>query len=106
ATAVLGPQVAITGVLGLGLVYLAMIVKTLIRYDREWGEMKTDEEMRIGINLDVISVQGGEPEERGRERRERDRDIGSTHRDKGNTHRDRGSTRRQGRGADRYLDEA
>jgi hypothetical protein len=97
---------AITGVLGLGLAYLAMIAKTLIRYDREWGEMKTDEEMRIGINLDAISVQGGEPEERGGERRERDRDIGSTHRDRGNTHRDRGSTRRRGGGSDRYLDEA
>ncbi|KIJ91592.1 hypothetical protein K443DRAFT_685883, partial [Laccaria amethystina LaAM-08-1] len=96
ATAVLGPRVAITGVLGLGLAYLVMIVKTLIRYDREWGGMKTDEEMRIGINLDAISVQG---RERGRERRERDRDRGSTHRD-------RGSTRRRGGGADRYLDEA
>ncbi|KIJ91361.1 hypothetical protein K443DRAFT_686120 [Laccaria amethystina LaAM-08-1] len=98
-TAVLGPRVAITGVLGLGLAYLAMIVRTLIRYDREWGEMKRDEEMRIGTILDAISVQGGEPGERGRERRERDGDRGSTYRD-------RMSTRRRGGGADRHLDKA
>jgi hypothetical protein len=34
STAILGPRVAITGVLVLGLVYLAMIVKTLMSYGR------------------------------------------------------------------------
>ena len=39
-TAVLGPRVAITGVLVLGLVYLTMIVKTLMPYGRGWGGMR------------------------------------------------------------------
>jgi hypothetical protein len=91
-TAVLGPRVAITGVLGLGLAYLAMIVKTLM-YDREWGGMRADEEMRIGMNSDAVSVPG----ERGRERGERDRDrVRDGER----------STRRRGGGTDRHLAEA
>ena len=53
----------------LGLVFLAMIVKTLMRYGREWGEMRADAEMGLG----AVSVQLREPEERGRERKERDR---------------------------------
>ena len=70
ATAVLGSRVAVTGVLVLGLVFLAMIVKTLMRYGSEWGKMMTaDVEMGMG----AVSVQGVEPEERGRKRRERDR---------------------------------
>ena len=69
ATAVLGSRVAVTGVLVLGLVFLVMIVKTLMRYDREWGEMTADVEMGMG----AVPVQGVEPEERGTERRERDR---------------------------------
>ena len=40
ATAVLGRRVAITGVLVLGLVYLTMILKTLMRYGRGWGGMR------------------------------------------------------------------
>ena len=52
----------------LGLVFFAMIVKTLMRYGREWGEMRADVEMGMG----AISMQGGEPEERGRERKGRD----------------------------------
>ena len=62
-TAVLCPRVAVTGVLVLGLVFLVMIVKTLMRYGGEWGEMRAAE-----MGLGAVSVQAGEPEERGRER--------------------------------------
>ena len=86
ATAALGPRVAVTGVLVLGLVFLAMIVKTLMRYGREWGEMRADVEMCLG----AVSVQGGEPEDRGRERKERDGER---------------STRRRGGGADCHVKE-
>ena len=92
ATAVFGPRVAITGVLVLGLVYLAMILKTLMRYGREWGEMRA--EMGMGMSLGAVSVQGREPRERGRERRERDRGRDGER-----------STRRRG-AADRHVDEA
>ena len=49
-TAVLGPRVTITGVLVLGLVYLVMIVKTLVRYGRGWN----------GMRVGAISVQRSE----------------------------------------------
>ena len=91
ATAALGPRVAVTGVLVLGLVFMAMIVKTLMRYAREWGDIRADEEMSLG----AVSVQGGEPEERGRERTERDRGRDGER-----------STRRRGGGADRHVKEA
>ena len=74
----------------LGLVFLAMIVKTLMRYGREWGEMRVDEEMSLG----TVSVQGVEPEERGRERKERDRGRDGER-----------STRRRGGGAGRHVEE-
>ena len=72
----------------LGLVFLAMIVKTLMRYGREWGEVKADVEMGLG----AVSVQGREPEERGREREDRNRGRDGER-----------STRR--RGADRHIEE-
>ena len=50
ATAVLGPRVTITGVLVLGLVYLVMIVKTLVRYGRGWS----------GMRVGAVSVQRSE----------------------------------------------
>ena len=90
AMADLGPRVAVTGVLVLGLVFLAMIVKTLMRYGGEWGKMRADAEM----SLSAVSVQGGEPEERGRERKERDRGKNGE-----------SSTRRRGGGACRHVEE-
>jgi nicotinamide riboside transporter PnuC len=63
ATAALGPRVVITGLLVLGMVYFAMIMKTLMRYGKERGEMRADVEMSLG----VVPVQSGEPEDRGRE---------------------------------------
>jgi hypothetical protein len=85
--------VAITGVLVLGLVYLGMILKTLMRYGRECGEMRVDAEMGMGMSLGAVSVQGGEPGERGRVRRERDRRRGGER-----------NTLRRG-GVDRHVDE-
>ena len=73
----------------LGLVFLAMILKTLMRYGREWGKMTADVEMVMG----AVSVQGVEQEERGRERRERDRGRDGER-----------SIRRRG-GADRHVEE-
>ena len=73
----------------LGLVFLAMIVKTLMRYGSEWGKMTADVEMGMG----AVSVQGVEPEERGRKRRERDRGRDGERR-----------IRRRG-GADRHVEE-
>ena len=61
-----------------------------MRYAREWGDMRADEEMSLG----TVSVQGGEPEDRGRERKERDRGRDG----------DRG-TRRRGGGADCHVKE-
>ena len=90
ATAALGPQVAVMGVLVLGLVFLAMIVKTLMRYGREWDEMRADVEM----DLAAVSMQGGEPEERGQEMTERDRGRDGER-----------STRRRGGGADHHMKE-
>jgi len=69
-----------------------MILKTLMRYGREWGEMRA--EMGMGMSLGAVSVQGREPRERGRERRERDRGRDGER-----------STRRRG-AADRHVDEA
>ena len=89
AMAVLGPRVAVTGVLVLGLVFLAMIVKTLMRYGREC-EMRPDAEMSLG----AVSVQRREPEERGRERKEMDRGRDGER-----------STRRRGGGAGRHVEE-
>ncbi|EDR00392.1 uncharacterized protein LACBIDRAFT_314305 [Laccaria bicolor S238N-H82] len=63
ATAGLGPRVAVTGVLVIGMVYFAMIMKTLARYDRELREMSADVEMSSG----AFPVQNGEPEGRNRE---------------------------------------
>ena len=97
ATAVLGPRVAVTGsvtgVLLLGLVFLAMIVKTLMRYSREC-KMRADVEMSLGMSLGAVSVQVGEPKERGRERKERDRGRDGER-----------STRRRGGGAGRHVEE-
>ncbi|KIJ91151.1 hypothetical protein K443DRAFT_14647 [Laccaria amethystina LaAM-08-1] len=63
ATPALGPRVAITGLLVVGTFYFAMIVKTLTRYEKEREEMRADAEMSMG----AVSVQNGEPEDRGRE---------------------------------------
>lgn len=62
-TADLGPRVAVTGVLVLGLVFIATIVKTLKRYGRELSELRAD----VEISLGAVPVLGGEPEERGTE---------------------------------------
>ena len=86
ATAVLAPRVAITGVLVLGLVYLAMILNTLMRYGKEWGEMRVDAEMGIVMSSGAVPVQGRELERR---ERHRGRDG------------ERGTRRR---GADRHVD--
>ena len=88
ATAVLAPRVAITGVLVLGLVYLAMILNTLMRYGKEWGEMRADAEMGMGMSSGAVSVGGGELERRERHRG-RDGERGR---------------RRRGGGADRHMD--
>ena len=88
ATAVLAPRVAITGVLVLGLVYLAMILNTLMRYGKEWGEMRADAEMGMGMSSGAVSVRGGELERRERHRG-RDGERGR---------------RRRGGGADRHMD--
>lgn len=63
ATAALGPRVAITGLFVVGMIYFAMIMKTLMRYGKERGEMRADAEMSLG----AVPVQSGEPEDRGRE---------------------------------------
>ena len=93
ATAILGPRVAVTGVLVLGLVFLAMIVRTLMRYGREC-EMRADVEMSLGMSLGAVSEQVREPEERGRERKESDRGWDVER-----------STRRRVGGADRHVEE-
>jgi hypothetical protein len=92
ATAVLGPRVTITGVLVLGLVYLAMIVKTLMRYGRGWGVMRAGAGM--GMTVGAISVQGEQGTEGGREGSERD--IGKDG--------ERRSTRRRGGSVDRHAE--
>jgi len=63
ATAALGPWLALMGLLVVGMIYLVMIMKTLMRYGKELGEMRVDAEMSLG----AVPVQSGEPEDRGRE---------------------------------------
>jgi len=62
-----------------------------MRYAREWGEMRADAEMEMGMgmSLGAVSVQGGESGERGRD---------------GGRDGER-STRRRGGVADRHVDE-
>ena len=63
ATVALGPWLALMGLLVVGMIYLVMIMKTLMRYGKEQGEMRVDAEMSLG----AVPVQSGEPEDRGRE---------------------------------------
>ena len=78
-------RVAVTGVLVLGLVYLAMIVRTLTRYGRR-REVRADVEMILGMSMGAVSVQV-------REKKERDRGW------------DVGGIRRRVGGADRHVEE-
>lgn len=68
--AALGPRIAITGVFALGMVYFAMIVKTLKRYGAHTGErgMRGGAAGRIGLG------QGGRDVDSAMERRGRERE--------------------------------